>query len=103
MVPSRFRTLILAALASLAFLSGCSSLNGTYADPTGAIVLDLRSGDKASLTFMGETASCGWTSSGKQITLNCPGQAGKTIFTVGDDGSLSGPPGSLIPALQKRK
>ena len=85
-------------------LTACTSgMKGTYSDPMGAFVLDLKSADKAAFTFAGEMADCSYTTEGSQLLLDCKGDAGKTIFTIHDDGSLTGPPGSFIPALRKRK
>jgi len=35
--------------------------------------------------------------------LDCKGDPGKVTFTIHDDGSLTGPPGTFMPALRKRK
>ena len=94
--------LILACAVMVA--AGCSSgVKGTYSDPGGGVVLDLKSGGKATLTFAGDAADCTYETSGNKLTLECKGAAGKTVFTIHDDGSLTGPPGSFIPALRKSK
>jgi hypothetical protein len=95
--------LLLVALYSIAGCDGCSSLPGTYTDPQGAITLDIKSGGTATLTFMGETAQCTYTVDGKKLALNCKGDAGKLTFNIQDDGSLTGPPGTFIPPLRKKK
>jgi len=97
--------IIVAGLAclSLVFASCGSSVAGTYSDTNGAFILELRSGGKAAFTFMGETASCTYAVDGTKLDLNCEGDAGKTVFTIHDDGSLTGPPGTFIPALRKHK
>ncbi len=96
---------VLAALISLSCaLAACGSgVQGTYSDGAGSLLLELRSGGQASFTFMGDVASCTYTVDGKKLTLNCKGEAGKTVFTIHDDGSLTGPPGSFMPALRKTK
>ena len=66
-------------------------------------MLDLQSGGKANLTVAGESAPCTYSVSGKSVSLTCPGQAGSVVFTVQDDGSLAGPPGTFISPLQKAK
>ena len=101
----RFKALFISAFTVYAmFIAACSSTpNGTYSNENGSITLDLKSGGKANLTYMGEVASCTDTASGKQLTLNCPGDAGTTVFTIHDDGSLTGPPGGYMPALRKQK
>jgi len=78
-------------------------MKGTYSDPNGGVVLDLRSGGEAAITFMGDTAACTYTSSGKQVLLDCKPPAGKITFNVHDDGSLTGPPGGFMPTLRKQK
>jgi hypothetical protein len=84
-------------------LAGCSSVTGTYADTTGSFGLDVQSGGKATMTFMGISSACTYTTSGKQLTLTCPGQPGGEVFTVNSDGSLAPPPDTLIPVLKKTK
>jgi hypothetical protein len=83
---------------------GCTSgPSGTYSDTMGSVILELKSGGKANVTFMGEVADCTDSTSGNQLTLDCKGQAGKIVFTIHDDGSLTGPPGGFMPALRKQK
>lgn len=96
------RVATLAALV-IGMASGCSSMTGTYSDPMGSVLLELKSGGKANLTFMGQIADCTYTTASKQITLNCAGDATPTVFTVHDDGTLTGPPGSFMPSLRKQK
>ena len=93
----------ISATAVLASLGCTSGPEGTYSDQMGSMVLELKSSGKANFTFEGDVADCAYTSSGKQITVNCKGAAGTTVFNVHDDGSLTGPPGSFIPALRKQK
>jgi hypothetical protein len=89
--------------AGCASSCGTSSMQGTYSDPMGSVILELKSGGKASFTFMGEVADCTYGSASSQVTVKCGGDAGTTVFTVHDDGSLTGPPGSFMPALRKQK
>lgn len=91
-------------IAVLVVASACSSgPSGTYSDANGAVLLELKSEGKANFTFMGDVADCTHSASGNQLTLDCKGQAGKTVFTIHDDGSLTGPPGSFMPMLRKQK
>jgi hypothetical protein len=94
---------LLIIAAGLATTSCTSSMKGTYSDPGGGVVLDLKSGGDANITFMGETAACTYTTSGSQLTLDCKPPAGKIVFSIHDDGSLTGPPGGFMPALRKQK
>lgn len=96
-------TAVLAGASIIAGCAGCNSVAGTYADQGGSILLELKSGGAASMTFMNDTATCTYSVSGQQLTLDCKGDAGKTVFTIHDDGSLTGPPNSLFPVLRKRK
>ena len=87
-------------------LTACTSgggLEGTYSDTMGSVILELKSGAKANFTFGGDVADCTYSSSAKQLTVNCKGDAGTTVFTIHDDGSLTGPPGAFMPALRKQK
>lgn len=95
--------LMAAACATLVLVSCGSKVEGTYSDVNGSFVLELRSGGKASFTFAGQSAACTYTVEGNQITLNCEQGAGKTVLTLHDDGSLTGPPGTFMPALRKTK
>jgi hypothetical protein len=84
--------------------AGCNSgPTGTYTDANGAVILELRSGGSASFTFMGDVQDCTYRNSASQLTLSCKGEAGKTVFNIHDDGSLTGPPGSFMPPLRKPK
>jgi hypothetical protein len=86
-------------------VSGCNSgPHGTYTDSSGAVILELRSGGKASFTFMGDVEDCSFKSSDRQLTLTCKGNpAPVTAFNIHDDGSLTGPPGTFMPPLRKEK
>jgi hypothetical protein len=84
-------------------LCGCGSgLRGTYSDQSGAFVLDLQSGGKASFTIPGDAVSCKYNVKGDNLTLDCPGDAGKLVFTIHGDGSMTGPRDSFMPALRKK-
>jgi hypothetical protein len=86
-----------------AYAACTSGPRGTYSDANGAVLLELKSGGKANITFMGEVADCTDSTSGNQLTLDCKPPAGKIVFTIHDDGSLTGPPGGFMPMLRKQK
>ena len=89
---------------ALLLAAACTSgPSGTYSDANGAVFLELKSGGKANITFIGEVADCTDSTSGNQLTLDCKGSAGKIVFTIHDDGSLTGPPGGFMPMLRKQK
>jgi hypothetical protein len=83
-------------------LASCGSkVEGTYSNANGSVMLELKSGGDANLTLMGETMPCTYKVDGSQVSVDCKGDT--TVFTIHDDGSLTGPPGSLIGALRKQK
>ena len=95
---------LLVLIASVAFLVACNSgPSGTYSDANGSVLLELKSGAEANITFMGDVEDCTYSTSGNQLTLDCKGPAGKIAFTIHDDGTLTGPPGSFMPMLRKQK
>ena len=94
----------IAVLTALTFsMLACSrGVKGTYSIEGGAVMLELRSGGDASLTMLNDVAPCTYTVNGNQLTLDCK-QLDRVIFTIHDDGSLTGPPGSMMGALRKTK
>ncbi|MGH9945012.1 MAG: hypothetical protein ACRD9R_21895 [Pyrinomonadaceae bacterium] len=72
---------------------------GKYTEAEGQIILELGPGGKGSLTLFGDTQPCDYTAGGKQITINCKGD--KSVLTVRDDGSITGPPGTIGMTLRK--
>jgi len=65
---------------------------GTYANADGSITLDVKSGGKASITLMGQSEECPYTTQAdKTLTLDCAEPAGKLEFTRQSDGSVIGP------------
>jgi hypothetical protein len=94
---------IVAAVLIL-LISGCDSgPRGVYSDAMASVILELKSGGKANFTFMGDVQDCSYKSGGKQLTLSCKGETTSTVFSIHDDGSLTGPPGSFMPPLRKQK
>lgn len=94
---------VLAATLVLPGCNGSSGMTGTYTDPAGSVLLELRSGGKANFTFLGEVEDCTYKTSRPHLNLNCNGNLGTVAFTIHDDGSLTGPPGSFMPGLHKEK
>jgi hypothetical protein len=94
----------LAGLASLSALfigcGGCGSkLDGTYTNPSGIVMLELRSGGKATMGLGGETRECTHAEEGKQVKLTCGGE--KITLRVNDDGTLFAP--GFIGVMKKSK
>ena len=61
------------ALTILAATACRSKFEGTYSNANGSIMLEVKSGGKASLTIMGETAECTYTVGGNQLLDEQPG------------------------------
>jgi hypothetical protein len=105
-MKTMLRTRMLAGIfAGVILLAvGCGSgVQGTYTDPSGGFVLDVKSGGNATFTFAGMPANCTYTQSGNSLTLACQGDtAGNLVLTIQSDGSLTGPPGSFMPPLKKK-
>jgi hypothetical protein len=92
------------SVSSLAIVTGCSSgPTGSYTDAAGAVILELRSGGDARFTFSGSVAECQYTSDKASLALTCKGDVKPVVFTIHDDGSLTGPAESFMPALHKQK
>lgn len=75
------------------------NLEGTYSNPSGMVMLDLRSGSKADMTMMGEIQHCTWKSDSKNINVKCGNDS--LDFAIHDDGSLTGP--SFVGVMRKTK
>lgn len=100
---SRRSLLSMTPLAVLVLLLGScgSKLQGHYSNVNGTVTLELESDGKASLTLMGESIPCTYRVDGSRVSIDCKGDT--TLFTIQSDGSLAGPPGSLIGALRKHR
>lgn len=101
------KTVVFCAVSAATLIfSGCNGsggMKGTYTDPNGAVLLELKSGGKANFTFMGDVEDCTYKTSQPHLNLNCNGSLGNVVMTIHDDGSLTGPPGSFMPGLHKEK
>lgn len=88
------------ALAVLgAIACGGSKVVGHYTNENGSMTLDLKPGGQASMTLLGESKPCTYTTESSQVKVQCEGD--EFDFTVQDDGSLTGPPDSMMGALKK--
>ncbi len=90
-------------LGALGAAIGCGGKieGNTYEDNGGVVKIEFKSGGKAYLSAGPATTTCSYSESGKSVTLTCVGD--KTLFTVEDDGALSGPPEGLLTRLTKKK
>ena len=83
-----------------ALFAGCGSkLDGTYTNPSGIVMLELRSGGKATMGVGGETRECTHAEEGKQIKLTCGGE--KIALRINEDGTLFAP--GFIGVMKKSK
>jgi hypothetical protein len=94
-----------AAAAALLCLGavGCgNNVSGhTYGTAGGGVTIEFQSGGKAVTSIGPMSSQCTYTQSGKQVSLACEGDT--TVFTIGDDGSLDGPPDGMLGHLTKVK
>jgi hypothetical protein len=97
--------LLVSVLAAAALAVGCgSNPEGKYRDAEGAVTLELRGG-KATLDYGRIRIDGTYTVDGNKITMRpTVGETSQTmVFTVNNDGSIDGPPGSDITKLRKAK
>ena len=94
-------TLRLAGLAGVGALCiACGSkLDGTYTNPSGIVMLELRSGGKATMGVGGETRECTHAEDGKQIKLTCGRE--QIALRINEDGTLFAP--GFIGVMKKSK
>jgi len=88
----------IAGLSTLAVACG-SKLDGTYTNPSGIVMLELRSGGKATMGLGGETRECTHAEEGKQIRLTCGKE--NILLRINDDGTLFAP--GFIGVMKKSK
>jgi len=97
----------IAAMALItSVIASCSSkskMEGTYSQAGSGmgIVLDLKSGDKATFSMSGEDFPCTYKVNGAKLALDCSPKGEKLDFTIHDDGTLTGP--GLVGILKKQK
>lgn len=87
----------LVCVAWFATALGCGDPVGKYTDSSGTIVLELKPGGAATLSFAGIASQCAWAVDGSKLNLDCKGDAGKIAFSFHDDGYLWPPPPSDFP------
>jgi hypothetical protein len=100
------KALLVSVLAGAGLATGCGGgdRDGTYRDSAGAVTLELKAG-KAGLNYGQIHIDGTYTVDGDKITIHpTVGDTNQTmVFTVNNDGSIDGPPGSEITKLQKAK
>ncbi len=100
---SGWHALAVAVIGLVGVGIGCGSkVEGNPYEGNGGIVkIEFKSGGKAFLSAGPATTTCTYTEDGKTVTMICVGD--KTVFTVEDDGALSGPPDGMLTRLTKKK
>lgn len=73
-------------LSSLGYAG--SNMEGTYATTAGNVVLDLKSGDKAIFTLMGESMACRYNVKDEKLVLDCTPRGEQVDFVIHGDGSI---------------
>jgi hypothetical protein len=86
---------------AMAPIGGCtgSNMDGTYTSNMGNVVLDLKSGGKATFTLMGESMPCTYKVKDEKLLLDCTPKGEKVDFVIHGDGSISGP--GFIGSMKK--
>ena len=97
-IRGALRAIGVAGVSALLLACG-SKLDGTYTNPTGIVMLELRSGGKATMGVGGETRECTHTEDGKQIQLACGRE--KIQLRVNEDGTLFAP--GFIGVMKKSR
>jgi hypothetical protein len=102
----RFRkSLVLSLLLAVSFAISCGRAQGLYRDPSGTISVEFKKG-KTRLSLGSYVIEGTYKIDGNRIIASGnfgPLIPNPCIFTLNDDGSLDGPPGSMLPHLQKIK
>jgi hypothetical protein len=76
--------------SAMIYVSGCGkSVSGVYADDSGTLSIEFKSGGKATVTLQGSPMDGDYTVQGKTVTVKVNGDA--KVLTINDDGSLAGP------------
>jgi len=95
---------VVAGLSLSAVQGKADSVQGTYSDGPGTLILEPRSSGKAEITDHGQSQDCTYNVNDKQLILDCKGDWGKTVFQIHDDESLTVTgPAFPLPALRKQK
>ena len=97
------RSLVGGIVLMVAFSSAAcgSKVEGTYTNTGGMVTVDLKSGGKATITMMGESAPCTYTVKGDKVMLDCRPKGETMDLMIHDDGSLTGP--GFIGSMKKSK
>ena len=78
-----------------------STVEGTYENAQGNASIEFTACGKAHFSFHGLGGECKYKIEGKKLTLIVEDET--TVFSINEDGSLTGPPDSFLPGLKKWK
>jgi hypothetical protein len=81
------RTLIFASVLVIATACG-GGIDGTYADPTGMMKLEFRSGGEVRQSMMGTTVAGTYETDGEEVIVDVSGQ--RMVFRREDDRLING-------------
>ncbi len=94
-MPVRYGAIAVSIAATLLLAACGKSVSGsTYADASKTFKIEFQSGGKAIVSIGGQPADCTYEEKDKSITLTSAGQP--AVFTMNDDGSLTGPAGGML-------
>jgi len=98
----RFRCLLIALTLLLSACAGLAAgkIEGTYQNAQGNASIEFMSGGKAHFSFHGVGGDGKYVIDGKKLTFTFDDE--NLVFTINDDGSLSGPPDSFVNRMKKK-
>lgn len=95
-------TLILALCTACASMAGGGDeIKGVYENTESNASIEFLGNGKAHLSLYGVGGPCTYKIEGKKLVLTLEDE--KQVFTINSDGSLTGPPGTYLSRLTKRK
>jgi len=76
-------------------------VEGTYTNPEGNASVEFMAGGKAHFSFHGVGGDGTFKQAGNKVTFAFDGEV--IVFTVYEDGSLTGPPDTFMTRMKKKK
>jgi hypothetical protein len=105
MKAAHVRARLLVAITGISLAAAACGGGGvqgnTYEGNGGVVRIEFKSGGQAFVSTGPVTTPCTYSEGGKQVTLVCEND--KTVFTVEEDGALTGPQGGMLGRLTKKK
>lgn len=88
--------------AALCLLSACShGIDGTYTDAMGVTRYTFTSGGKVTIEAMGLSQETRYVREGDTLKVTLPQKGASLDFSVGEDGTLTGPLGIRLERVGK--